>query len=167
MRGIFEVAEAMSPSIVFINELDHLGSSPEAVDGEKLKVLRSESLVAWSECNARGAKITVLGATNLPWTLDEAIIFRFTEVLHLHLPNPDDRTVILQGLLSDHWHCIEGNDWKSLSKSLEGKSRRDIVDIVDKVTLNIREEMFNARFFERVRPFHCAFTPVKALLISV
>ena len=167
MRAVFEVAEAMSPSIVFIDEFDHLGSNQEAVGGEESKELKSEFLAAWSECHARGANITVLGATNLPWTLDEAMISRFTQVLHVPLPNHDDRAVMLQGLLSDHWHCIGGNDWKCLSTSLEGKSGRDIVNIVDQVTMNIGEEMFNAQFFERVSPFNCASTPVKALLISV
>ena len=167
MRTIFEVAEAMSPAIIFIDEFDHLGSNREAIGGEKSKELKSEFLAVWSECNARGANITVLGATNLPWTLDEAVISRFTQVLHVPLPNQKDRAVMLQNLLSDHWHCIGGGEWECLSKRLEGKSGRDIVHIIDKVTMKIGQEMFKAQVFERVRPFHCIFLPVKALLITL
>ena len=104
---------------------------------------------------ARGAKITVLGVTNLPWTLDEAMISHFTHILHVSLPNHDDRTVMLQGLLRGHWHCIGENDWKCLSESLEGKSGRDIENIVSEVTKIIGGEMVNAQFFETSSgPFH-------------
>ena len=43
----------MSPSIIFLDECDHLGSNREAVDGEKSKELRSECFAAWSECVTR------------------------------------------------------------------------------------------------------------------
>ena len=54
-----------------------------------------------------------------PSTLDEAMISRFTQVLHVPLPNHEDRADMLQSLVHDYQHCIEKNDWKCLSESLE------------------------------------------------
>ena len=109
-RAMFDIAEAMRPSIMFIDEFDHLGSDREATGGEKSKELKAEFLAAWSECNDKGAQVMVFGATNLPWTLDEAIVSRFTKVLYIPLPSQDDREVMLKKFVSSYWHRIEGED---------------------------------------------------------
>ena len=63
---MFDIAEAMRPSIIFIDEFDHLGSDREATGGEKSKELKAEFLATWTECNDKGAQVMVFGATNLP-----------------------------------------------------------------------------------------------------
>ena len=149
-RAMFDVAETMSPSIIFIDEFDHLGSDREAAGGEKSKELKAEFLAAWSECNKKGAQVMVFGATNLPWTLDEAIVSRFTKVLHIPLPSQDDREIMLQRFLRKYWHQIEGEDWQRLSRLLEGMSGRDMVNIVRQVVTDTVEHMVEANAFEKV-----------------
>ena len=151
-RAMFDVAEAMSPSIIFIDEFDHLGSDREAAGGEKSKELKAEFLAAWSECSDKGAQVMVFGATNLPWTLDEAIVSRFTKILHIPLPSQDDREVMLQRFVSSHWHRIEGKEWQQLSRLLEGMSGRDMVNVIRQVTTDIAEHMVGAKAFEKASP---------------
>ena len=150
VRTLFDVAEAMSPSIIFIDEFDHLGSDRETIGGEKSKELKAEFLAAWSECNDKGSQVMVFGATNLPWTLDEAIVSRFTIILHIPLPNQVDREVMLKKFLSSYWHRIEGKDWQQLSRLLEGMSGRDMVNVVRQVITDIAEHMVGAKAFEKV-----------------
>ncbi|MBI4154389.1 AAA family ATPase, partial [Candidatus Woesearchaeota archaeon] len=97
LRKIFDQAEKNSPSIVFIDELDAIAPKREEVKGEVEKRVVSQLLTLLDGLKARG-KIIVIGATNIPNSIDPAMRRpgRFDREIEIGVPNKDGRKEILQ-----------------------------------------------------------------------
>src|SRR3989338_7708319 len=97
LRKIFEQAEKNAPSIVFIDEIDSIAPKREEVKGEVEKRVVSQLLTLLDGLKSRG-KIIVIGATNIPNSLDPALRRpgRFDREIELGVPNKDGRKEILQ-----------------------------------------------------------------------
>ncbi len=97
LRKIFEQAEKSAPSIVFIDEIDSIAPKREEVKGEVEKRVVSQLLTLLDGLKSRG-KIIVIGATNIPNSLDPALRRpgRFDREIELGVPNKDGRKEILQ-----------------------------------------------------------------------
>ncbi len=97
LRKIFEQAEKNAPSIIFIDEIDAIAPKREEVRGEVEKRVVSQLLTLLDGLKSRG-KIIVIGATNIPNSLDPALRRpgRFDREIELGVPNKDGRKEILQ-----------------------------------------------------------------------
>jgi SpoVK/Ycf46/Vps4 family AAA+-type ATPase len=101
VRDIFEKARAVSPAILFIDELDIVaprrdgGSSNDALAQEMISQLlqEMEGIVSQSR------RVFVLAATNFPESIDSAILSRFTERIVIPLPDLTDRIWFLKLML--------------------------------------------------------------------
>lgn len=78
VRAVFSLAAKVAPTIIFVDEVDSLlggRTSDEQSVGRRIK---NEFMSHWDGLLSKSNdKIIVLGATNLPFSLDEAIIRRF------------------------------------------------------------------------------------------
>lgn len=126
VRSLFDLARRSQPAIIFIDELDSIGvsRSGDDVGGERrLKTqLLTELQGIGSDMNNR---ITLIGATNLPWELDFALRSRFEKKIHVPLPSREGRAVIFE----IHMEDIEVSptvDYEELADLTEGYSGRDI-----------------------------------------
>ncbi|MGB1698266.1 MAG: AAA family ATPase, partial [Thermoplasmatota archaeon] len=72
LRKTFEEAEKTAPSIVFIDEMDSIAPKREEVQGEVERRVVSQLLTLMDGLKGRG-KIIVIGATNRPDSVDEAL----------------------------------------------------------------------------------------------
>ena len=97
LRKIFEQAEKSAPSIVFIDEIDSIAPKREEVKGEVEKRVVSQLLTLLDGLKSRG-KVIIIGATNIPNSLDPALRRpgRFDREIELGVPNKDGRKEILQ-----------------------------------------------------------------------
>jgi SpoVK/Ycf46/Vps4 family AAA+-type ATPase/intein/homing endonuclease len=97
LRKVFEQAEKSAPSIIFIDELDAIAPKREEVKGEVEKRVVSQLLTLLDGLKSRG-KIIVIGATNIPNSIDPALRRpgRFDREIELGVPNKDGRKEILQ-----------------------------------------------------------------------
>ncbi|KHO47409.1 MAG: transitional endoplasmic reticulum ATPase [archaeon GW2011_AR5] len=97
LRKIFEQAEKNAPSIVFIDEIDSIAPKREEVKGEVEKRVVSQLLTLLDGLKSRG-KVIVIGATNIPNSLDPALRRpgRFDREIELGVPNKEGRKEILQ-----------------------------------------------------------------------
>ena len=97
LRKIFEQAEKNAPSIVFIDEIDSIAPKREEVKGEVEKRVVSQLLTLLDGLKSRG-KVIIIGATNIPNSLDPALRRpgRFDREIELGVPNKDGRKEILQ-----------------------------------------------------------------------
>ena len=88
IRLLFEMARFYAPTTIFIDEVDSIGSKRGDGEGEASRRVKSELLVqmdgvnisssASANTNDKENKIVmVMGATNKPWDLDEALRRRF------------------------------------------------------------------------------------------
>jgi SpoVK/Ycf46/Vps4 family AAA+-type ATPase len=88
VTALFELAEEMSPSIIFLDEIDALTQSRDSdLDETSRRVLNT--LLSELDGIDKGSDdfVMVLGATNTPWDLDLAIRRRFPRRVLIPLPD--------------------------------------------------------------------------------
>jgi SpoVK/Ycf46/Vps4 family AAA+-type ATPase len=79
MKALFTLARKLEPSVIFIDELDGILKSRSERDAEYSRRLKAEFLVQFDGFPASSdeARVVVIGATNLPWEIDMAVLRRF------------------------------------------------------------------------------------------
>jgi transitional endoplasmic reticulum ATPase len=131
LRKKFEEAEKNAPSIIFIDEIDAIASKREESRGEVERRVVAQLLALMDGLNARG-KVIVIGATNIPNELDQALRRpgRFDRELEIGVPDKEGRLNILKihtrnmplaknvqlKELADITHGFVGADLSALSK---------------------------------------------------
>ncbi|OYT58196.1 ATPase, partial [Euryarchaeota archaeon ex4484_162] len=97
LRKIFEEAEKNAPSIIFIDEIDAIAPKRSEVHGEVERRVVSQLLTLMDGLKGRG-KVIVIGATNIPDSLDPALRRpgRFDREIRIDVPDRDGRKEILQ-----------------------------------------------------------------------
>ncbi|CAN3363655.1 hypothetical protein DICA3_E10638 [Diutina catenulata] len=136
VRALFMLAKRLAPSIVFIDEIDSLLSSRGDGENEASRRIKNEFLVQWSELSAAAAgrdtsegdvsRVLILGATNLPWSIDEAARRRFVRRQYIPLPEPETRVSQIKKLLAYQKHTLSEEDFAELEKLTAGFSGSDI-----------------------------------------
>ncbi|MEM2141777.1 MAG: AAA family ATPase [Candidatus Thorarchaeota archaeon] len=126
VKTLFEMARANQPSIVFIDELDSIGASRSGYDIGAERRLKTQMLTEIQGVTSRNnERVTVIGATNLPWHLDIALVSRFEKKILIPLPSRDSRRAIFQYHMEDI-EVAPNVDFDELADLTEGYSGRDI-----------------------------------------
>jgi SpoVK/Ycf46/Vps4 family AAA+-type ATPase len=88
ITALFDLAEEMSPSIVFLDEIDALTQSRESdLDETSRRVLNTLLSELDGIDKSDDSFVMVLGSTNTPWDLDQAIRRRFPRRVLIPLPD--------------------------------------------------------------------------------
>ncbi|MBV7276910.1 AAA family ATPase [Clostridium sp. PL3] len=97
IREIFKEAKSRAPSIIFLDELDSIAPKREFVHGEVEKRVVAQFLALMDGLESRG-QVIVIGATNIPDSLDPALrrSGRFDKEIAIVPPNKEGRFNILQ-----------------------------------------------------------------------
>jgi len=97
LRKIFDEAEKNAPSIVFIDEIDAIAGKRSETHGEVEKRVVSQLLTLMDGLKGRG-KLIVIGATNIPDSLDPALRRpgRFDREIRIDAPDREGRKEIMQ-----------------------------------------------------------------------
>tara|TARA_Y100000034_G_scaffold136124_1_gene210933 strand:- start:10355 stop:12661 length:2307 start_codon:yes stop_codon:yes gene_type:complete len=97
IRDIFDDAEKNSPSIIFIDEIDAIAPKREEAHGEVERRVVSQLLTMMDGLQSRG-KVVVIGATNRPNSIDEALRRpgRFDREVELRAPDKKGRLQVLK-----------------------------------------------------------------------
>jgi len=104
VRKLFEIARKRAPSIIFIDEIDSVLCSRSSNENESSRRLKTEFLIQFDGINASpsGASdgsVFVVGATNRPDELDDAVRRRLPKRIYVPLPDAEVRRSIFEGLL--------------------------------------------------------------------
>lgn len=99
VRALFRVAAAAAPSIIFIDEIDSVLSARRGDEHDASRRLKTEFLSAFDGVASGAAHLLVLGATNRPWDLDEAVVRRLPKRIYVALPGAEGRRALLEGML--------------------------------------------------------------------
>lgn len=151
LRKVFEEAQENAPSIIFIDEIDSIAAKREEVQGEVERRVVAQLLALMDGLDERG-NIVVIGATNRPNSLDEALRRpgRFDREIEIGVPNKEGRLEILQihsrGMpllggvnlkhLAEKTHGFVGADLQALAKEAAMIALRRILP-----DLNLDEEV--------------------------
>ncbi|MDR0309298.1 MAG: CDC48 family AAA ATPase [Candidatus Methanoplasma sp.] len=152
LREIFKEAEENAPSIIFIDEIDSIAPKRNEVTGEAERRIVAQLLSLMDGLTSRG-KVVVIGATNRPNSIDEALRRpgRFDREIEIGIPDRNGRLEILQihtrGMplsedvdlkrLADRTHGYAGADISALCKEAAMAALRRILPQVDLETEEI------------------------------
>lgn len=126
VRTLFELAKKSQPAIIFVDELDSIGVSRSGDDVGGERRLKTQLLTELQGLGSDvGERITLIGATNLPWELDFALRSRFEKKIHVPLPDREGRSRIFE-IHMEEIEVAPSVDYDELSDLTEGYSGRDI-----------------------------------------
>ncbi|WP_457556849.1 CDC48 family AAA ATPase [Candidatus Harpocratesius sp.] len=160
LRKVFDEAQKNAPSIIFIDEIDSIASKREEVQGEVERRVVAQLLALMDGLDSRG-NVVVIGATNRPNSLDEALRRpgRFDREIEIGVPDKDGRLEILQihtrGMplekkvdlkyLSEKTHGFVGADIQALAKEAGMIALRRILP-----KINLDEEIIPPEVLEKL-----------------
>jgi proteasome regulatory subunit len=129
VRELFDLARQKAPSIVFIDELDSVGAKrlELATSGDR-EVQRTlmQLLAELDGFNPLG-EVKIIGATNRPDILDEALLRpgRFDRIIEIPIPNHDSRVAIFQ-IHANRMNLDESVNMEELGSKSDGATGADI-----------------------------------------
>jgi len=133
VRVLFELARHHAPSTIFIDEVDSLMSSRGGEgEHEASRRMKTELLIQMDGLAKTDELVFVLGATNLPWELDVAMMRRLEKRILVPLPNKEAREVIFRKLLTGRG---EGVDFERLSRQTDGYSGADVTQVAKEAAM--------------------------------
>ncbi|CEG28733.1 ATP-binding protein [Bacillus sp. B-jedd] len=102
LHHAFETARRNSPAVVFFDELDALGFSRSKSRSEVLRPLVDTMLTELQSVETSNEKLLVIGATNMPWDVDDAFKRpgRFDKLVFVPPPDRKARKIIFKLKLS-------------------------------------------------------------------
>lgn len=101
-RAIFTLAARLSPCVIFIDEIDSLLSSRESggSNEEFTRKVKNEFMSSWDGLMTdENLRVVVIGCTNRPFDLDDAVLRRFSRKILVDLPDAEQREKILKVIL--------------------------------------------------------------------
>jgi transitional endoplasmic reticulum ATPase len=148
LRNVFEDAQKHAPAIIFIDEIDAIAPKREEMGGEKQVERRvvAQLLSLLDGLESRG-QVIVIGATNIPNTIDPALRrpSRFDREISIPIPDKNGRLEILQihtrGMplsedislekLAEITHGFVGADLEALARESAMSALRKILPKID------------------------------------
>lgn len=159
VRDLFAAAKRHAPCIVFIDEIDAVGAKRNPKDQKHMKMTLNQLLVELDGFNPSDG-IIVIAATNIPETLDKALIRPGRFDRHVTVPNPDVRG--REEILQVHTKKIPlGKDvnLKIIARGTPGFSGADLANLAN--TAALRAALENA---ENVTMKHMEYAKDKILM---
>jgi ATPase family AAA domain-containing protein 1 len=157
-KAVFTLARRLAPCVIFIDEVDSLlssreGSSDDSAHGT-LTSVKTTMMSEWDGLNsgtnghgeAGSDRVIVIGSTNRPFDLDEAVLRRFPRRILVDLPDLETRQEILEVTLAENRLAPEVNV-TSIAERLDGYTGSDIKEVCREAVVQISHEQ--ARMLEQ------------------
>jgi spastin len=126
VRALFEVARELSPSIIFIDEIDSILNERSGGEHEASRRLKTEFLLQFDGVGSGDdSGILIMGATNRPGDLDQAALRRLVKRVYIPLPDTDTRRKFMTKVLSGEG--ISSLEMEQIVKNTDGYSGSDLV----------------------------------------
>uniref|UniRef100_A0A0E0L9J9 AAA+ ATPase domain-containing protein n=1 Tax=Oryza punctata TaxID=4537 RepID=A0A0E0L9J9_ORYPU len=129
-KALFSFASRLAPVIIFVDEVDSLlGARGGAFEHEATRRMRNEFMAAWDGLRSKeNQRILILGATNRPFDLDDAVIRRLPRRIYVDLPDSQNRMKILKILLAKE-NLESDFRFDELANATEGYSGSDLKNL--------------------------------------
>jgi SpoVK/Ycf46/Vps4 family AAA+-type ATPase len=149
VRKLFEVARELQPSVIFIDEIDSLLSSRHTREHDAVRRLKTEFLIQFDGVSTNtNDRVLVMGATNRPQDLDDAVLRRMEKRIYIPLPDREARKALLkytgyndgvansrnknnnnEGDNNNNTFSLSDEELNQLVESTEGYSCSDIISL--------------------------------------
>ncbi|MFX1470239.1 MAG: AAA family ATPase [Promethearchaeota archaeon] len=142
ISSLFKVARLKAPSLIFMDEIDSVatkrGERSESGGERRVKTQLLSEIQGLKSTHDK--PLLVLGATNRPWDIDNAMLSRFEKRVHVPLPDLKARIGIFKIHTEGVNSALTDEDYVELGVRTEGYSGRDIANVCREVImLPVRE----------------------------
>jgi len=141
VRALFEVAAEMSPSIIFIDEIDSILSSRSTNENEASRKLKTEFLVQFDGLASSEGRILVIGATNRPHELDDAALRRLVKRIYIPLPDAEARLSIVKHLFHGQQIQLTDRQLGRVVSQTDGYSASDLTALCKEASMAAIREL--------------------------
>ncbi|OXH21192.1 ATPase, partial [Cryptococcus neoformans] len=149
VKAVFSLARRLSPCVVFLDEVDALfgarisrGSSGSMSHNLILTEFMQEMDGLSSAIANKDKRVVVIGATNRPFDLDDAVMRRLPRRLLVDLPGVEDRKAILEILLRGE-QLGEDVHLDQIAKDTDGFSGSDLKHLCVSAALSAVKDTVN------------------------
>ncbi|XP_057980660.1 uncharacterized protein LOC131166275 isoform X2 [Malania oleifera] len=136
VRTLFMVAISRQPSVIFFDEMDSIMSTRSANEHDASRRLKSEFLVQFDGVTSDPDDLViVIGATNKPQELDDAVLRRLVKRIYVPLPDETIRRLLLKNKLKGQSFSLPWGDLERLVKETEGYSGSDLQALCEEAAM--------------------------------
>lgn len=136
VRTLFMVAVSRQPAVIFMDEIDSLLSSRLTNENDASRKLKSEFLVQFDGVTSNpNDLVIVIGATNKPQELDDAVLRRLVKRIYVPLPDYSVRRLLLKNKLKGQAFSLPDSDLDRLVKETEGYSGSDLQALCEEAAM--------------------------------
>jgi len=126
VEALFTLAMKLQPSVIFVDEIDTFLRTRSREDHELGARVKGMFMSLWDGLHSTVEnRITVIGATNRPHDLDEAILRRFSLSFYVGVPNEAQRQQILRVILRNE-PISDDLDISMIAKYTDGFTGSDL-----------------------------------------
>lgn len=155
-RSLFALACLYQPSVIFIDEIDSILCKRSENENESSRRLKTEFLVQLDGAGTnQNDAILIIGATNRPQEIDDAVIRRMSKRLYIPLPDYVSRMELIKTVVSKEEQMgskynLPEIDLDEIVKSCKGYSGSDLMSVVREASMQpIRSiDDFNIEFIK-------------------
>lgn len=136
VRTLFMVAISRQPSVIFFDEMDSIMSTRVASEHDASRRLKSEFLVQFDGVSSNSDDLViVIGATNKPQEIDDAVLRRLAKRIYVPLPDIHVRRLLLKNRLKGHAFSLPGGDLERLARETEGYTGSDLQALCEEAAM--------------------------------
>lgn len=149
VKAVFQLARDRKPSIVFIDEIDSLCTQRAEGESEASRRIKTEFLVQMDGVGSDQRGVLILGATNVPWEIDQAMRRRFEKRVYIALPEGPARAAMVKIHLGNTENSITEEQFEQIGEMAEGYSGSDLSVVVREALMEpVRKCQVAKQFYE-------------------
>lgn len=156
IRDLFTAARNRKPSVIFIDEIDSIGSDRNC--SKYTVAMKTELLIQMQGVNSNNDGVCIIGATNMPWNLDPALRRRFGKRIFIPLPDKATRLSFCKKMTEKDYpqpqEIIE-----KLANDTEGFTCSDLSVVFREAFMEPVRACLNAEYFKYE---HKKYTPLNS-----
>ncbi|KAI8079177.1 P-loop containing nucleoside triphosphate hydrolase protein [Thamnidium elegans] len=131
LRDLFDEAIENAPTVIFIDEIDALCPKRDEAPSELEKRVVTTLLTLMDGATTENNRVVVIGATNRPNSLDEALRRpgRFDREVEIGIPTSEARLSIMSTIMKKIPHRLSAQEMESLANKSHGYVGADIAAV--------------------------------------
>lgn len=180
-RSLFALASYHQPSVIFIDEIDSILCKRSENENESSRRLKTEFLVQLDGAGTdQNDAILIIGATNRPQEIDDAVIRRMSKRLYIPLPDFHSRRELIKTIIDKEityggQFNLNDNELEEVVKKCRGYSGSDLMSMIREASMqpvreiedhNIENITINDLRAVDVKDFRFSLNSVKASVLS-
>ena len=150
VRGLFELARRNKPAVIFMDEIDSCLGARTDGENDATRRLKTEFLVQMQGVKKDDEGVLVLGATNVPWSLDPAVRRRFQKKIYIGLPETEARKTMFKIHIGTTPNTLTNKEFEILADLTEGYSGSDIATVTRDAVYQPLRKCESAQYFKKV-----------------